>query len=180
MYGEFKVQVDKDAPYVIEALKGIYPSNNLEATFASSLFAGLFPIDTFIFGVTKTDVFILASITNRVLTVCLENPKNRSDLSQIKNRIDYYHNEIKDGLRSFGIKVSKSRATISIKSFELSGIWISTYTSITSEFTKNWKSIILAPLIGLVAIFCLFTMGYSLKVRLQIKQLILLLVLYRD
>jgi hypothetical protein len=66
MYGEFKINVSRDASDVVAALNAIYPGNDLAGTLADSQFNGIYPINTFVFGVTKTDVYILISITNRV------------------------------------------------------------------------------------------------------------------
>ena len=153
MYGEFKIYVNKQASEIISALTSIYPGNDLQQTFSNSQFCQLFPIGTFIFGVTTTDVFILVSITNRVVTVCLENPKNKADLTQIKNRIDYYHNEITEALRTKRIKASQSKAIISMDSFELAGVWTNRWSAFREEFSKSWKPIILTPTSRLILMF---------------------------
>lgn len=158
MYGELFFSVRRPEK-IIDALKTIYPSHDLETTRNSSQFKN-FPGNMFVFGVTLTDVFLLIGIAGKDVTVSIDNPKNRSDLSQLRNRMDGHFLNISKSLKTHEIYPRNCRAVITVEQTEIAGTWPGMWSELLKEIRTNWLQIIVLPVLTLITIFFAFRFGW--------------------
>jgi hypothetical protein len=161
MYGEFTINVKRCKDHeVMDALRSLYPSNDLENAYQKSRFKETANRYAFSFGYQNQDVLLLAQIADGELNMTVENLKDKEDLIQLKNRIDKYHNQIRKGLERRKLYTHRSSALLTLGKTEINGEWPDKFRDFWEGIRKKGEKIFIEPFSALIVSF--FALHYKI------------------
>ncbi|HXS35192.1 MAG TPA: hypothetical protein VN721_00715 [Flavipsychrobacter sp.] len=164
MYGEFKIRIRKaDRKDVLSALKKFFTNNNLSDSYNKSQFKNVIPESDFDLGFSDEKICLFIRISSEELKINIENIKNPSDISQLKNRMNEYHLNLIENLRDDKLypKLGRqSSAIITLENIEIIGAWPNRYKDIIEELKKKREKIFIEIPIAFVVSF--LALRYSL------------------